>query len=108
MGGTPYPEWLFSLQTRGTMAWGTTVPTWAHDERSAVVKRAEVPCHAGEGRGLSPAGPARGREPPRHPRPRGQHEYATRYAPDHRGADGRRGDGDLPLQLSLHGAWEGT
>ena len=69
--------------------------------------RDEVPRHAREGRGLRPAGPARGREPPARPRPRGQHEHAARHAPDHRRAAGRGGHRDVPLQLPVHGARQG-
>ena len=68
----------------------------------------KIRCHTGEGRGVGPAGPARRREPPARPRPRGQHEHAPRDPPDHRGTDGRGGNSDLPLQFPLHGARQGS
>ena len=48
------------------------------------------------------------REAPARPRPRGRHEHATRHPSDYCRADGRCGHRDFPLQLSLHGARQGT
>ena len=72
-----------------------------------MTQRAEVPRHAGEGRGLRPAGPARGRDPSARPRPRRQHEHAARHAPVDRRSAGRGRHRDVPLQLPLLGERQG-
>ena len=69
--------------------------------------RNEVPRHAGEGRGLRPPGPARGRDAPARPRPRRQHEHAACHAAVDRRSAGRGRHRDVPLQLPLFGERQG-